>query len=70
MTALHKIHSATLAFLIKEFISSKGPEYDLSQPDVAEKLINKVYDKYFTGESICNAKAAQDGALYNLLLRL
>ncbi|KAG0146269.1 hypothetical protein CROQUDRAFT_133231 [Cronartium quercuum f. sp. fusiforme G11] len=54
----------------REFISLEGPEYDLSQPDVAGKLIDDVYDKYFTGEFLCNAEEAMYGALYNLWLRL
>lgn len=37
---------------------------------MAQALIDEVYDKYFTGQSIRNAEEADDGALYNLRLRL
>ncbi|KAG0141163.1 hypothetical protein CROQUDRAFT_15295, partial [Cronartium quercuum f. sp. fusiforme G11] len=80
MTAVHKIHSVMLAFFTqvsngfigenREFTSSKGPESDFSQPDVAERLIDEVYDKDFISESICNAEETKDHAIQNLWLRL
>lgn len=54
----------------RQIVASKGSKVDFTVPGVAQALVDECYDKYCSGESIREASKAEDGALYNLRLRL
>ncbi|KAH9808174.1 hypothetical protein DFH28DRAFT_1196946 [Melampsora americana] len=70
MQMIHKSHTATLVFLLKQMISNHNPPLKLDQPGVAQSIIDKCYERYFSIESLEASYKSGDWTLYNLRLRL
>lgn len=70
LSIIHKVHSASLAYILKETIKKRASPVDLTKTGDAQSIIDECFENYFTTRALNEAQQNGNTSGYNLRLRL